>query len=220
MSEEPDETVALLQRWHKGDREALHALLDRFMPRLHGFAHSKLHGEFSRLRREQDSVDLVQVSALKVLEYFPRFVPRDREQFFGLLCTFVLNHMRNQLRSPGVRAERDRSGVFEDSVLDLRPTERSSEMPEKAAGEAEERAWARLALEFLPDSERRLVLLRAVDRASWEDIAAELGLAPDAARMRFSRLMPDLANLIRRLKEGQVDELLESAISSQGRKSL
>jgi DNA-directed RNA polymerase specialized sigma24 family protein len=76
-----------------------------------------------------------------------------------------------------------------------------------AAQEAEEHAWARLALEFLPDPERRLVLLRVVDQASWEEIAVELGLSADAARMRLKRLIPELANVIRRLREGQIDEL-------------
>ena len=208
MGETTDETVTLLQRWHGGEQEALHVLLDRFLPRLHQFASSKLRSEFSQLRQEQDSIDLVQASAAKALEYVPRFVPRDDEQFFGLLCTFMLNHLRNRLRSPGSHPAPERKADFGDSVLDLRPCERSSELPMQAAQNAEERAWARLALEFLPSLERRLVLLRVVEQAPWEEIAPELGLTPDAARMRFNRLVPELANLIRRLREGQIDELL------------
>jgi len=209
MGENHGETVELLQRWHGGEREALHTLLKRFLPRLHQFASSKLHSEFSQLQREQDSLDLVQTSAAKALEYVPPFVPRDDEQFFGLLCTFVLNHLRNRLRSPGSQ-DGERKAEFGDSVLDLRPCERSSEYPPQAAQDAEERAWARFALEFLPQSERRLVLLRVVEQSSWEEIASELGGTPDSARMRFNRLIPELANLIRRLREGQVDELLSS----------
>jgi DNA-directed RNA polymerase specialized sigma24 family protein len=134
-------------------------------------------------------------------------VPRDDEQFFGLLCTFVLNHLRNRLRSSG-RHEGERKADFGDSVLDLRPCERTSEYPSQAVQAAEERAWARFALEFLPDLDRRLVLLRVIDQASWEEVASDLELTPDAARMRFNRLMPELANLIRRLREGHVDDLL------------
>ena len=163
-----------------------------------------------QLQHEQDSLDLVQVSAAKALEYVPPFVPRDDEQFFGLLCTFVLNHLRNRLRSPGQRTDGERKADFGDSVLDLRPCERTSEYPSQAAQNSEERAWARFALEFLPESERRLVLLRVVEQASWEEIAAELLNTPDAVRMRFNRLIPELANLIRRLREGQVDDLLSS----------
>lgn len=205
MSETHDETVTLLRRWHGGEREALHTLLQRFLPRLQQFARSKLRSEFSQLQNEQDSLDLVQASAAKALEFVPRFVPRDDEQFFGLLCTFVLNHLRNRLRSPG---QSERKADFGDSLLDLRERDRSSEHPSLAAQEAEERAWARLALEFLPESERRLVLLRVVDQAGWDEIAKELDLSPDAARMRFNRLIPELANVIRRLREGQIDELL------------
>jgi len=207
MGENSGETVELLQRWHGGEKEALHVLLKRFLPRLHQFASAKLHTEFSQLQREQDSLDLVQTSAAKALEYVPPFVPRDDEQFFGLLCTFVLNHLRNRLRSPG-RLAAERKGEFGDSVLDLRPSERSSENPSQVVQEAEERAWARFALEFLPDLDRRLVLLRVVEQASWEEVAAELEITPDAARMRYNRLMPELANMIRRLREGHVDDLL------------
>jgi len=206
MGETTGETVELLQRWHGGEKEALHVLLKRFLPRLHQFARGKLRSEFSQLQREQDSLDLVQTSAVKALEYVPPFVPRDDEQFFGLLCTFMLNHLRNRLRSPGRQGER--KAEFGDSVLDLRPCERSSEYPSQAVAEAEERAWVRFALEFLPDLERRLVLLRVVEQASWEEVASDLEIAPDAARMRFNRLMPELANLIRRLREGHVDDLL------------
>ncbi len=213
MSETSDETVALLQRWHRGEREALHLLLESYLPRLHEFASLKLGREFSRLRREEDSLDLVQASAARALEYVPRFVPRDGEQFFALLCTFVLNHLRNLLRSPVIRPARERPGDFGDSVLDLRPSERSSELPERAAEKAEDRAWVRFALEFLPDPEHRLVLLRAADQAPWEEIAGELGITPDAARMRFHRLMPELANLIRRLQEGRVDELIAGQLA-------
>lgn len=209
------ETVDLLQRWHGGEKEALHVLLKRFLPRLHQFASAKLHNEFSQLQREQDSIDLVQTSAAKALEYVPPFVPRDDEQFFGLLCTFVMNHLRNQLRA-GRRTDGERKGDFGDSVIDLRPSERSSEYPSQAAQEAEERAWARFALEFLPDLDRRLVLLRVVEQASWEEVSAALEITPDAARMRFNRLMPELANLIRRLREGHVDDLLSGPAPDPG----
>jgi RNA polymerase sigma factor (sigma-70 family) len=211
LTESSDQTVELLRRWHQGEREALHVLLKRFLPRLHQFASAKLRTEFSQVQGEQDSVDLVQAAAAKALEYVPRFVPRDDEQFFGLLCTFVLNHLRNRLRSPG-RSEK--KSDFGDSVLDLRACDRSAERPPRAAQDAEERAWARFALEFLPEAERRLVLLRVVDQAPWETVAAELGITQDAARMRFNRLIPELANLIRRLREGHVDDLLASPVLS------
>ena len=210
MTAPGDETVELLQRWHAGDREALDVLLDRNLPRLHRFARAKLHGEFARLRREQDSLDLVQDSAARVLEYVPRFVPRDAEQFFGLLCTFVLNHLRNRLRSSGVRGDAEWKADFGDSVLDLRVSERSADLPARAAQAHEERAWVRLALEFLPEADRRLVFARVMAEAPWEEVAAELATTPDAARMRFHRLMPEVANLVRRLREGRVDELLGS----------
>ena len=71
------------------------------------------------------------------------------------------------------------------------------------------RAWARMALEFLDDeSDRRLLLMAAVEELGWKEIGAELGLVPHTARMRYERLLPRLATYIRSLQQGRVDDLL------------
>lgn len=213
MLDRDEQTVALLQRWHGGDRPALEALLARHLDPLHRHVRAKLDRELGHLRRDQDSMDLVQAAAIRVLEYTPAFIPRDGAQFQKLLQKIVLNDVLNQLRSPRLkRRETDRSR-YGDSVLDLRMNSHSSVLPDQAAEKAERaeltRAWARMALEFLPDErDRRLVLLAAVEERGWEDIGEELDLSPDAARMRYHRLLPKLANHVRVLKEGRVEALL------------
>jgi len=208
--------VELLQRWHGGDRQALEELLARHLEPLHRHVRAKLDRELSHLRRDQDSMDLVQAAAVRVLEYAPAFIPRDGQQFQRLLCKIVLNDILNQLRSPRLkRRETDRSR-YGDSVLDLRANTASSLLPDRVAEEAEQaelaRAWTRMALEFLPEErDRRLVLLAAVEERAWEDIGTELGLSPDAARVRYHRLLPKLANHVRVLKEGRVEALLSES---------
>ena len=99
----------------------------------------------------------------------------------GLLRTLLRNDLKNQLRSPRWRSVRPEIESSRESVLDLEPA-RSTEMPERVLEKAKERAWARLALE-----------LESVD----------------AARMRRRRsVQPRLANILRLLKSGGVDELL------------
>lgn len=80
-------------------------------------------------------------------------------------------------------------------------------MPSRAAMRSEEQAWVRLALQFLEPDERYLILASKVEEQSWGAIAEELGLdSPDAARMKVKRLEPRVANLLRRLKLGQMPE--------------
>jgi RNA polymerase sigma factor (sigma-70 family) len=217
MPETESDTVELLRRWHAGERAALEALLARHIGPLHQFVRTQLAGDLRRLRNEADSMDMVQAAAVRVLEYTPAFIPENGRQFHRLLRKIVVNDLRNRLRAP--RVVRREPGPdpgrdpFGDSVLDLRSTAPSSWLPDRAADAAERRietrAWARLALEFLPDElDRRLVLLAAVEEWSWKEIGAELGWSQDAARMRFQRLLPKLANQIRVLSEGRIDELL------------
>lgn len=209
------DTVELLRRWHAGDRGALGTLLARHLESLHRFVRAELGRELRQLRRDGDSMDIVQTAAARVLGYVPAFIPENGRQFHRLLRRIVVNDILNRLRSPSLgRREPSRAG-FGDSVLDLRSPSQGSNGPVRAVLTSERlgemRAWARMALEFLPDPvERRLVLLAAVEEWSWKEIGDDLELAPDAARMRFQRLLPRLANHVRLLGEGRLDELLGS----------
>ena len=209
------DTVELLRRWHAGDRGALEMLLARHLESLHQFVRSKLWRELRQLRRDGDSMDIVQSAAARVLGYVPTFIPENGRQFHRLLRRIVVNDILNRLRSPNVRRREPSRESFGDSVLDLRSPSQASNGPVRAmlASERHEelRAWASVALEFLSDPlERRLMLLAAVEEWSWKEIGDDLDLAPDAARMRFHRLLPKLANHIRLLGEGRLDELLGS----------
>lgn len=209
------DTVELLRRWHAGDRGALGTLLARHLKGLHQYVRAELGRELRQLRRDGDSMDIVQTAAARVLGYVPSFIPENGRQFHQMLRRIVVNDILNRLRSPNVgRREPSRKG-FGDSVLDLRSPSHASTSPVRALLTSERleemRAWARLALEFLPDPlERRLMLLAAVEEWSWKEIGDDLEMAPDAARMRFHRLLPKLANHIRLLGEGRLDDLLGS----------
>lgn len=214
MPDAQDETLELLRRWNEGDRKALQSLLARHIEPLHQYVRAKLDGELRVLRRDQDTTDIVNMAAERVLAYTPAFIPANGRQFQRLLQRIVLNDLVNQLRSPRTAMRARGREHFGDSVLDLRLGSRAADEPEAAAELAERqveaRAWARLALEFLADEQdRQLVLLAAMDERSWPEIGAELGLSADAARMRYRRLLPKLANHIRVLRAGRVDDLLE-----------
>lgn len=214
MPETRDSTVELLRRWHAGDRAALEILLARHIEPLHRHVEAHLRRDFGQLRREVDSMDLVQSAALRVLEYTPPFIPASGRQFQQLLRKIVLNELLSQLRAPRNRHRAPSTDTFGASVLDLRAPAQGAAGPDLAAQRAEQqqlaRAWTRLGLEFLDDeADRRLMLMAAVEERGWEDIGAELGISPNAARMRFQRLLPRVANRIRMLQEGRVEEMLD-----------
>jgi hypothetical protein len=53
--------------------------------------------------------------------------------------------------------------------------------------------------------------LRTWGERDWPEIAREIGLSPDATRMRHKRAMARLSNHIRTIRDGRVDSLLESS---------
>lgn len=216
MSTPPaDRTLELLERWHRGERPALEALLEKHLPELSRFVERSLRSELRALRRHHDAADLVNDAAAKVLGYLPRFVPKDGEQFQRLLRTFVRNEIRNRLRSPAARPQGPLEGRVHDSRIDLSAPSSSSVHPDRAAGKAERlaltRAMADLALQFLDDEERRIIELRTWGERDWPEIAREIGSSPDATRMRHKRAMARLSNHIRTIRDGRVDSLLESS---------
>mgnify|MGYP001464888312 CR=1 FL=1 len=209
MPENADQTVELLQRWHANDSTALAKLLENHLPLLRDYVRSRLHPLTQRLSRELDASDVVQTTAVQLLQYTPKFRPRDGAQFQALLRTFVENALRNELRAPRHRRRDGATSQFSAHVVDMRGSSDSSGRPDRAAEKAEDRALAWLALQFLEDDDdRELVELVAVDECGWAEVGARFNLAPDAARMRYKRVLPRLANYMRRLREGGVDELL------------
>jgi RNA polymerase sigma factor (sigma-70 family) len=183
------DTVELLRRWHAGDRGALEMLLARHLESLHQFVRAELGRE---LRRDCDSMDIVQTAAARVLGYVPTFIPENGRQFHRLLRRIVVNDILNRLRSPRVGRREPSRESFRDSVLDLRSPSQGSHGPVRALLTSERlaelRAWARVALEFLPDPlERRLMLLAAVEEWSWKEIGDDLASARRGAARRAPR---------------------------------
>lgn len=104
--------------------------------------------------------------------------------------------------TPRKRFQSDRSRAVElkDSVT----------TPSQAAARSETRDWIRLAMELLGDDDRRMILLRVIEERSFPEAATLLGIAEDAARMRFNRALSRLARVVKSLKKGGLGDLLEA----------
>ena len=68
-----------------------------------------------------------------------------------------------------------------------------------------------LALELLEPDDRNVILWREYEDQPFAVIAERLGMAEDAARMRFARALPKLAKKLQGLRAGELGSLLDGA---------
>ena len=207
MTMEEAQTLQLLRRWRAGEREALDKLLERDLPWIRERVQLRLGKE---LRKRDESQDFVQDAVLEVLRYAPRFEMTDRDHFRGLMARIVENVLRCRHHwSQALRRSIDRERpLASDSVLNLDPPVAEVESPSVEVQNAEQESLLRLALELLEPEDRDVLVLREWKSLSFAEIAAELGGSEDAARMRFQRTLPRLAEKMRLLETRQLGPLL------------
>lgn len=204
MGQLTDTTPLLLERWHRGDDQALAALVELHLPWLREHVQRRL-GPF--LRRHGEAEDYLQDAVLDFLRDAPRFQVRDGAQLRGLLARVVENTLRD--KNDWFRARRRNLGVGdaalpEGSVLDLRSGLVLTSTPSRGADREEGRAWVRLALELLDAEDRKVIIGRDYEQRSFQDIGNELGLSAGAARMRWNRAVARLAQTMLELRQGRV----------------
>ncbi|MCA8968355.1 MAG: sigma-70 family RNA polymerase sigma factor [Planctomycetes bacterium] len=203
-----DVTRELLQEWYRGSREALDTLLQRDLVWLQSYVRDRL-GE--RLRQKHETMDIVQEAAVDILRYGPRFLISDRRQFRSLLGKILENNLRDlHRRSLSQRRNVDRERALpSETMLDLDGRHAEAPRPDENVARDDFRCWIRLALEFLDDADRSIIVMRQFEDRSFKDIGEELACDPDTARMRFHRALPKLADKIRQLRNGKIDTLLD-----------
>jgi RNA polymerase sigma factor (sigma-70 family) len=210
----PGSTSELLARWHAGDAVSLDDLLRQELPFVRQLALRRL-GE--RARTRLDASDCVQEAVIDFLRYGPRVVPADQHQFRGLLARIVENNLHDHddwFRARRRQAAREQP-LDSAAVLSLDPAMAQPSSPSTGASRDEQRAWVRLALELIEPRDRRLLVRRDWDRASFAEIGAELGIDENAARSRWVRAVGRLADRIVELRSGRLgralrDESLEA----------
>jgi len=207
MTTSDDSITAQVLRVQRGDEAALRRLVTDHLPWI--AAHVK--NRMSPLaRRDGDTEDFVQAVLLDVLRDGPHFAIDDPAAFRALLARIVENtlidrvrHLQRQRRDP--RRERPLVG---DSVLMLDPPARSVTQPFVQADRNEQQAWLRLALELLEPVDREAIRLRDWNGATFAEIGEQLGLGEEAARKRYQRALPKLAEKLDLLRRGAVRDAL------------
>ena len=211
MAEAGSETLLLLGRWHQGERRALDELLARDLDWVRRYVDRRM-GEL--LRAKGDAEDYVQEAMIQAMEYGPRFLVSDKEQFRALLAKITENVLRDRVvyhRAQKRDAAKERP-LLTDSALALDPPVGEVTRPSVAMDRKTEKTWIRLAIELLDDEERRLLQLREWEKQSYAEIAALMELSEDAVRMRIRRILPKLARNVVRLRDGELEAVLEESI--------
>lgn len=196
-------TLVLLRRARQGDRIARGDLFRRELPWIEGLVRRRLHG-VNRL--VQDTGDVIGELAVRVLERSPHFEVDGRSRFQALLACMTVNQLLTRAR----RETRRLPAGVERVVLDLDTGAVSHDIAQpEAAAQAEECAWSMLAVEFLQPIDQDVVHLRLWEDLEFKAIGAELGLKPDAARMRYNRAMEELRALVEECKAGKLPTRLD-----------
>lgn len=194
-------SLPLLERVREGDGSALEQLVERHQAWLLGFVRARMG---ARLRELEASGDVVQEVFRRLLRAGPRLRPRDEDEFRRLVGTIVLNRLRDLHRRLHVR-ERGQDGSSTQPSIEA--LARSAESPTRLAARNEEAELVRLALELSDPDDAHVLRLRNWEGLSFEELGRELGIEPDAARMRFTRALRRLGAMMRRIEEGRLHEL-------------
>jgi RNA polymerase sigma-70 factor, ECF subfamily len=165
----------LIARALRRDPEALAALMRRHNQRLYRAA-------WGILRDEQEAEDAVQESYLKAFAGLAKF--RGEAALSTWLTRIVINEALMRRRKP-------RRLVLEDfeNVVPLPVPGRVEpvENPEGAAMRGQLRLYLESAVGDLPEEQRTVFVLRALEELSVEETAAVLDLNPQTVRTRFMR---------------------------------
>jgi RNA polymerase sigma-70 factor (ECF subfamily) len=187
----PDDGRAdvLLQQARDGDREAMEALLVRWLPRLREFVHERMS---PLLRAREASDDVVQSTCRELLGGLDRCEFRGEEAFRGWLFTAVLHKV--QKRERDLRAQRRDPRV--EQPLAETPTHGQPPAPQPTPSQDaiahERRARLEAAIAALPEDYREVLALARLAQLPRAEIAARLGRSEASVRSLLTRALQAL----------------------------
>lgn len=204
---DPEHTLQLLERVREGDRRALEELLARFQDRLRRIVRIHLAG--STLRRNLDSMDIVQTAFEAALPRFADLHPRSSAGLLEWLATVALNKIRDahdyhaaEKRDAAREQRLDDSRMLRQRAIEL-PKARDAD-PAEASLLAEVRELLDAEVAALPTHQREVVLRRDYYGEDWPRIADALCRSPHASEQLYQRAWITLRERLRpKLERGE-----------------
>ncbi|MEZ4650064.1 MAG: sigma-70 family RNA polymerase sigma factor [Candidatus Eisenbacteria bacterium] len=174
-------TADLLGLVRSGDERAIRELFLLYQPFLEKWASGRLPGHARGL---VDTVDVVQVCLVRVIDHIDRFDARRPGAFLAYLRRSLLNQIRNEIRAAGSRPQ---SGADATDQADLLPS-----IEEEVGQETVEAYEA--ALSELPEEDQAAVILRVEFGLKYQEIADALARpSANAVRMQVTRALVKMA---------------------------
>lgn len=193
-------TIDLVRAAQGGNRGAMEALFERYLPRVRQIVALRLGYGWRRFAAYED---LVQEALLRVFQKLDRFEERPEGTFRNWVAVCVANSVRNSLRNENPARP---GGGRIISIEGTSPEDTASLLLGKDPGPSSICRGQELleliekALLAMKDEHREAILLRRFCEMSYGEIAAALGLPSEvAARKAVSRAIADLRE---RLGEG------------------
>jgi RNA polymerase sigma-70 factor (ECF subfamily) len=205
---EPDDTDRLLAAAAAGDAAGLGTLLNRDRDRLWRMVALRLDW---RLAGRVDPSDVIQDAQLEAARRLPEYAAGPQIPFF-LWLRLITGQRIAQLHRHhlGVR----RRNASREAVLPAAPIPEATSAalaaqllgrltdPPDAAAREEMKGRLREALDALDPADREVLTLRHFEHLSNAEAAAELGIAPEAAKKRHLRAVRRLQQVLRSLPGG------------------
>jgi RNA polymerase sigma-70 factor, ECF subfamily len=186
----PDNEALLVERLRAGEDSAFETLV-----RLYGGRLLAAAGRI--LRNEDDAADAVQEALLAAFKSIGGFQGSARLSTW--LHRIVINAALMKVRSASRRPEEaiddllprfDADGYWADDVQEW------SSGSEELLQRRETRVAVRRCIDRLPDAYRTVLMLRDIDDLDTEEVAEQLGITPNATKIRLHRARQALRTLL------------------------
>lgn len=174
-------TIDLLERYKRGDEEAVDLLVERSLPPLRRWARGRLP---VWARSLADTQDLVQNAVIRSLPHLKHFEVRHPGALQAYLRQVIANHIRDEIRKHRARPSAEE---LPENYADPAPTPLEHVIGRQRL-ERYEAALARLR-----PAEQEAIIARLELQQSYEEVAIALGKpSAAAARMAVSRAVRNL----------------------------
>lgn len=209
MTSDDSQELELLTTMHvrsavRGSAESTSWVVKRFTPLLIAQARYRIQGD---LRGMCEPEDIVQDVWLRVLPRLCELTPEERftPTLVSYLSRAILHQVNNTLRLMLRRRARGglAAGAVDSDCLD-RPEERTAIVSNIVRNENRDAVLA--AIESLPETDREVIVLRAIEQHPNPVAASILGIEPGTLAVRYHRA---LAKLRECLKVSVFDELAD-----------
>jgi RNA polymerase sigma-70 factor, ECF subfamily len=190
--------ATLLARLRAGDEAAFELLVRTYGGRMLSVARGML-------RSEEDARDAVQSAYASAFAGLPSF--QGTSQLGTWLHRIVVNAALMRLRRRRRKPEESIDALLPSFLDDGHHVERFSDWAAQADRLLEEkraRATVREAIASLPETHRVVLMLRDIEELPTETVAAELGISPNAVKIRLHRARQALGTVLRlRMNPGE-----------------